>query len=140
MILSSQQSELTPQKDLLIDIHKWIRFQGMQLANEVMKKTLIKDSDKLAYHFSDGRPSTQIAKLSGVSDFTIRAYWKSWAALGIVVPSPSYKGRYERVFSLEQFGLDIPPSKDQIDENSTNNQSTQPPQPPTTPPLNNISS
>lgn len=103
----------TEQTRILEEILKWVRFQGLRLANETITKTIIKDSEKLAYQFSDGRPSTEIANLSGVSDFTVRAYWKAWAPLGLVEPSANYKGRYERVFSLEQFGIEIPPPKSQ---------------------------
>lgn len=90
---------------------KWVRFEGIQRAREVLRNTLSKEPEMLAYHFSDGRASTDVARLAGVSDFAVRSYWKKWTALGLVVSSPKYKGRYERIFSLEDLGFEIPAKK-----------------------------
>lgn len=95
----------------LATIAKWTRFNGMQVARQVITSTLQSDAEKLAYHYSNGRASTEVAKLSGVSDFTIRSYWKKWNISGLVVPSSKFKGRYERAFSLEDFGIDVPVAK-----------------------------
>jgi len=97
--------------DLLSEIAKWTRFDGIQKARQVLSDNLKKDSEKIAYHNSDGKTSTEIAKISGVSDFAVRSYWKKWASIGIAFPSEKFKGRYERTFSLEDFGIEIPSLK-----------------------------
>jgi len=97
--------------ELLGEIAKWVRFQGIQLARQVFAEALRKDIEKLAYHYSDGRSSTEIAKIVGVSDFAVRSYWKRWSTIGIAVPSSKFKGRYERLFSLEDLGIEIPVAK-----------------------------
>lgn len=93
--------------ELLNEIAKWVRFEGVQRARQVLVETLKKDSEKLAYHYSDGRGSAEVAKLVGVSDFTVRNYWKKWATLGLVIPSEKFKGRYERTLSLEDLGIEV---------------------------------
>jgi transposase len=97
--------------ELLEELTKWKRFEGAQLAKTILRDLLSKDAEKLVYQFSDGRGSRDIAALAGVSDFSVRNYWKKWNAEGMVVPSQKFKGRYERVFSLEDFGIEIPPLK-----------------------------
>lgn len=96
---------------LLEEILKWTRFEGMQRVKAVLLETLKKDSEKIAYHYSDGRGSLEISKIAGVSDFAIRSYWKKWATMGLVQPSRKFKGRYERLFSLEDLGIDVPTIK-----------------------------
>jgi len=97
--------------ELLEELVKWRRFEGAQLAKKTMRELFSKDAEKLVYQNSDGKTSRDIAALSGVSDFSVRNYWKKWNIEGLVVPSQKHKGRYERVFSLEDFGIEIPLSK-----------------------------
>jgi hypothetical protein len=104
--------------ELLTAIAKWSRFSGIQTARQVITSTLQNDAEKLAYHYSDGRASRDVAKMSGLSDFTIRNYWKKWNIAGLVFPSNKFKGRYERAFSLEDFGIELPATR-QVAESST---------------------
>lgn len=97
--------------ELLEESVKWQRFEGAQLAKKILRDLLSKDADKLVYQYSDGRGTKEIAALAGVSDFTVRSYWSKWNIEGLVIPSQKHKGRYERVFSLEDFGIDIPTAK-----------------------------
>lgn len=78
---------------------------------KVLLETLKKDSEKIAYQYSDGRSSLEISKIAAVSDFAIRSYWKKWATMGLVQSSSKFKGRYERSFSLEDLGIEIPSTK-----------------------------
>lgn len=94
--------------ELLEEILKWTKFDVLQKAKEVLLETLKKDTEKMAYQYSDGKSSLEISKLVGVSDFAIRSYWKKWAATGLVHPSSRYKGRYERLFSLEDLSIEVP--------------------------------
>jgi len=94
--------------ELLREIAKWVRFEGIQRARQVVSEALKKDAEKLAYHYSDGRSSADVAKLAGVSDFAVRSYWKKWVTVGLVVPSAKFKGRYERILSLKDLGIEVP--------------------------------
>ena len=102
--------------ELLEELVKWRRFEGAQLAKKTLRELFSKDAEKLVYQNSDGKTSRDIAALSGVSDFSVRNHWKKWNIEGLVVPSQKYKGRYERVFSLEDFGIEVPSPKKSISE------------------------
>jgi len=65
----------------------------------------------LVYELSDGERTTrEIARLANVgSHATVASYWKKWSKLGIVEPSPKRQGRFQRICSLEEVGLTVPP-------------------------------
>jgi len=108
MIEKSEKSgEETVQ--LLREILKWIKFDGMQRVKNTLIDVLQKDVEKVIYEFSDGRSSIDIAKLAGVSHQTVVNYWKKWSRLGLVEAERARGGtRYKRVFSLEDFGIEVP--------------------------------
>lgn len=95
-------------KEILREILKWTKFQGMQKVKQVLEVALDTDAKKLVYHLSDGRPSPAIAKSAQVSSSTVRRLWKEWAVMGIVEIHPAYKKRFHRVFSLKGVGVEIP--------------------------------
>ncbi|MDP1694485.1 MAG: hypothetical protein Q8L34_03010 [Candidatus Woesearchaeota archaeon] len=97
--------------ELLEELAKWKRFEGAQLAKKILRELLSKDPEKIVYQYSDGRGSRDIATVAGVSDFSVRSYWKKWNSEGLVIPSKKFRGRYERIFSLEDFGIEIPALK-----------------------------
>ena len=94
--------------ELLGEILRWTSLQGVQNASAVLITTLKTDTDKIIYHLSDGRPSGQIARVCGVTEMSVRNYWRRWFTLGITQPSHKYKGRFERSFSLEDLGIKVP--------------------------------
>jgi len=93
---------------LLREIVKWLRFAGMKEVKTVLTSALDTEQKKLVYHLSDGgKSSLDIAQQSGVSDFTVRNYWKQWSKLGIVEAIKVGRGdRYVKTFDLEDFGID----------------------------------
>ncbi|MGI0086800.1 MAG: hypothetical protein ACREBI_02420 [Nitrosotalea sp.] len=111
--------------ELLEELVKWKRFEGAQLAKKVLRELLAKDTEKIVYQYSDGRGTKEIADLAGVSDFLVRSYWKKWNVEGLVIPSEKHKGRYERVFSLEDFGIETPPTKTTPETNKEQSQTTE---------------
>jgi transposase len=106
-------SEENEQLTLLREIAKWLRFTGMKEVKTVLTSALETDQKKLVYHLSDGnKGSVEIAQQSGVSDFTVRNYWRQWSKLGIVEAMKVRRGdRYKRTFDLEDFGMEIPQAK-----------------------------
>jgi len=94
--------------ELLEEILRWTRLQGVQNARAVLVDVLNTDTFKVAYQLSDGRSSAEVAKACNVSPMTITNYWRRWFTLGIAQPSKKYKGRFERAFSLEDLGIGIP--------------------------------
>lgn len=97
---------------LLEELVRWARFQGIQQAKQVLQRLLEDpgkgDTTKRVYHLSDGRSSEDIAKAAGVSGQTVRNYWRAWFTSGIVTPSKKYKGRFEKIFDLEDVGIPLP--------------------------------
>jgi hypothetical protein len=94
--------------EILREILKWTKFQGMQRVKEVLEVALDTEAKRLVYHLSDGRPSPAIAKSAPVSSSTVRRLWKEWAAMGIAEIHPAFKKRYRRIFSLKRVGIEIP--------------------------------
>lgn len=112
-------------KDILKDIAvtmkellKWMRFAGMQQLRTILSQNLKTDVEMLVYELSDGTRSTRdIARLAGLgSHVTVAVYWKKWSKLGIVEPSPQFRGRYQKICSLEEVGLTVPPMPQQAEQ------------------------
>lgn len=93
---------------LLEEILKWTRFEGNQRVKEILLDELDTDAKKIAYELSDGRSSPEIAKVAGVTGKTIGDWWKKWAKRGLAEVHPRYKVRFRKVFSLGDFGIEIP--------------------------------
>lgn len=98
---------------LLKEIAKWLRFAGMKEVKSVLETALDTDQKKLVYHLSDGdKGSLEIAQQTGISDSTVRSYWKQWSKVGIVEVMKVRRGdRYRKAFDLEDFGIDIPQAR-----------------------------
>jgi len=108
----SKENKFDVMIGLLREILKWIRFQGWKNVKEVLLDTLQDDVAKLVYHYSDGRSSRKIAEKVPVNYVTVTKYWRKWAKIGIVEPIKVKGGtRYKRIFSLEDFGIEIPEIK-----------------------------
>jgi len=95
----------------LKELLKWSRFAGMQQLRNVLSQTLKTETEMLIYELSDGtRGTREVASAAGIgSNATVAAYWRKWSKVGIVEPSPTYQGRYQRICSLEEVGLTVPP-------------------------------
>lgn len=97
--------------ELLDELLKWQRFESMQKAREILSDLLKTDNEKLIYSNSDGhRTSREIAEIVGVSHVTVTNYWKKWTKYGVVKEQGTRGGgtRYQGIFSLSDFGIDIP--------------------------------
>jgi hypothetical protein len=101
-------------KDILKEILKWTKFKGLQELKAVLETALDDDTKKLIYNFSDGSDSKQVASQVHVSDWTVRNYRKKWAILGIMEPYPKFKGRYWKLFTLEEVGIEIPENRTKV--------------------------
>lgn len=102
--------------DLLSEILKWTKFIGKQRLKKLLLDTLEEGMEKVIYELSDGKSLKEIEAICkgngySVAYTTIRNYWKKWAPIGIVEPSERFKGRYKRIVSLEEVGIDFPEIK-----------------------------
>lgn len=117
-IISKKENEgedMTEEKtgriiELLEEILKWVRLEGVQRAKDTLIGLLKTDTEKLVYENSDGRTSREIADVVGTSHATITNYWKKWARYGVVKEMSTRGGgsRFKRVFSLSDFGIEVP--------------------------------
>lgn len=97
---------------LLEEILKWVRLEGVQRVETTLNKLLKTDTERLVYENSDGRTSREIAEIAGVSHTTVTNYWNRWAEYGIVEEVRARGGtRYKRIFSLSDFGIVVPEVK-----------------------------
>jgi hypothetical protein len=103
--------------NLLKEIREWTRVQGWIIVKDILSNTLEDEVSILIYHHSNGRSSLEIAKEIGVSDQTVRNYWKKWSKIRIgsemrIVEPISVRGgtRYKKTYLLEDFGIVIPES------------------------------
>jgi len=109
---------------LLEEILKWIRIQGIQNVKGILNDILRKDIEKLIYNNSDGRTSREIAKTVGVSHATVVNYWNRWAKYGLVEEIRAQGGtRYKRVFSLLDLGIELPTINSTIGKDEQRNES-----------------
>lgn len=93
---------------LLRELVKWSKFESIPKLRTILEQNLPTDKEKRIYELSDGERSTRdIAKLSDVSHQTVANYWEKWSKLGIVDTTETKEGRYKRICSLEQVGLEI---------------------------------
>ena len=107
---SSYRKELI---NLLSEILKWTRFIGKQQLKALLLDNLTEDVEKVVYELSDGKSLREIERICkengySVSHVTIGNYWEKWAPVGIVEPSKKFKGRFERIVSLKEVGIDFP--------------------------------
>ena len=95
----------------LHELLKWTRFSGMQELKTILQTNLKSDTEMLIYELSDGtRGAREVAKFASVaSKTTVLSYWKRWGKIGIVLSVQGEEGRYQRICSLEEVGLTVPP-------------------------------
>jgi len=101
----------------LKELLRWSRFSGMQQLKNVLSQNLKNDTEMLVYELSDGsRGARDVAAATGVSHQTVLNYWKKWSKIGIAEPSSSFQGRYQRICSLEEVGLEVPVMPQRVSE------------------------
>ena len=97
---------------VLEEILKWIKVTSIPNVKKLLLEMLPSDEEKIVYHYSDGRGSQKVARLAGVCFVTVTKWWKAWSRAGIA-ELLSVKGgeRAKRIFSLEDFGIGVPPPR-----------------------------
>lgn len=107
-------AEIDPNKidriiELLEELLKWQRLTSFDKVRSRLESVLDSDKKKAIYELSDGQTTIQeICDAVGVSSTAIvHGYWSEWEAIGIVEEAER-KGRREKVFSLADFGIEVP--------------------------------
>ncbi len=91
---------------------KWLRFLALPNLLGVIEDNLKTKEQRAIYHLSEGKNSSyEIARrLKGegipISHQTVHNYWKKWFALGIVVHSKKYIGRFKQIIDLKDLNIE----------------------------------
>lgn len=95
--------------EILEEILKWTKVTSIPHVKKLLLEILPSDREKIAYRYSDGRGSKAVAKFAGVNFSTVTIWWKKWTRAGIA-ETIGVKGgeRARRIFSLEDFGIEVP--------------------------------
>jgi len=124
--MSKEENEQTK---LLREILKWIKFSGMKELKNTLVSVLDTEQKRLVYHLSDGtRGTVKIAKLAGIgSNRTVADMWKAWLKSGFGESIPVKGGsRFKRSFDLEDFGIEVPQTREVKKEGTQTTESTTP--------------
>jgi len=99
--------------EILGEMLKWLKVTSIPQVKKLLLDILSSDKEKIAYHYSDGRDSRAVAKLAGIHFSTVATWWKRWERAGIAEPIGAKRGeRARRIFSLEDFGIEVPATKE----------------------------
>ncbi len=102
----------------LQEISKWTKFQGLEKLSQIIPSILKTDEEKVAFELSNGiRSAREIANETGIGKSTVTAYWRKWAKYGIVEESKKFVGRMGHLASLEEVGIELPPTLQKKKEN-----------------------
>jgi predicted ArsR family transcriptional regulator len=95
--------------ELLEELVKWQRLIAFDQVRSRLESVLDTDKKKAIYELSDGQTTIkEICNAVGVkSTAIIHGYWTEWEAMGIVEQAKR-KGRRKRMFSLMDFGIEVP--------------------------------
>ena len=111
--------------EVLEEILRWIKVTSIPRVKQLLLDTLPSDKEKVAYYYSDGQDSRAISTASGVPFTTVTRWWKRWIRAGIAEAVGAKRGdRAKRIFSLEDFGIEVPLTEGVATENKTLSQSS----------------
>jgi predicted HTH transcriptional regulator len=107
---------------LLEKLVKWTKVTSFPKVKELLLSILDSPEKMVAYQASDGeKTSREIAKIANASQPTVTKWWKAWIKAGIADPVSVQRGeRAKQIFSLEDFGIEVPSIKITASEKSKN--------------------
>lgn len=94
---------------LLRELSAWIKLEARPRAAARLADILDSDEKKLVYQYSDGtRGVREVGDITGVDKNTVLTWWKDWDKRGIMEQATAWKGRRQRLVSLEDVGIEVP--------------------------------
>lgn len=114
--ISIDREEVQAIVDLLRELLTWAQLAYRPQVAEHFVEILDSDQKKLVYEYSDGKRGVRaIEELTGVNKAIVSSWWADWEAQGIVEQSKAWKGRRQRLISLQELGIEVPalPSKEE---------------------------
>lgn len=96
--------------ELLEELVKWMKVTSIPKVKELLLGILESPEERVAYQFSNGKKTVrEVAKQANVGTGTISRWWKKWEKVAIADSISAPRGkRAKRVFSLQDFGIDVP--------------------------------
>lgn len=92
-------------ENLLEEILKWQRVQGIKIVREILPKLLDTEQKKIVYELTDGKnPREYIQKISGAAAGTISGWWNQWFSQGLLLKDGQ---KYKKIISLEELGISV---------------------------------
>lgn len=118
MVESLNEIYLKEISENLKELVKWSKFSAKKQLKEIINQNLKTENELKIFELTDGINSTRdISKILGnIGHVTIASNWKKWHKIGIVDPSCHYQGRFQRICSLEELGINIPLIPEQKNE------------------------
>jgi DNA-binding MarR family transcriptional regulator len=95
---------------LLQELVVWTKLVNRRNVAEWFLHILDSDEKRVVYEYSDGeRGVRDLGELTGLSKALVSAWWRDWEQLGIMQKSQNVPGRRQRMVSLEELGIVVPP-------------------------------
>lgn len=96
--------------ELLKELVNWTRASAYTNIRATLVANLDTEEKVRVYRLTDGEKRTrQIQATTGVNKDQVSRYWRAWERAGIAVTVPGTRGRRRALFSLEDFGMEVPP-------------------------------
>lgn len=98
---------------LLQELAKWVKVTSHPQVGKILSEQVQSSAQKIVFKNSDGKKTTkELSELSGTDPADISRDWKQWTRAGITEQVPAQGGsRGRSLFSLEEFGIEVPKSK-----------------------------
>jgi hypothetical protein len=116
--MSEDKASKDRMTELLEELVKWIKATSIPKVRDIVEELVRTPGERIVYKFSDGKTARkELSEMSGIDEGDISRDWKKWARGGILEQIPSQGGsRGKSLFSLEDFGIEVPPVPQAIKE------------------------
>ena len=106
--------------ELLEELVKWTRVTSFPKVKDLLMEILASPEERVAYQSSNGERTTrEVANMSNVGHYKIANWWKTWIKAGIAEAVSVQRGeRAKRIFSLDDFGIEVPIIKETTTQES----------------------
>lgn len=96
--------------ELLEELVKWTKVTSIPKVKELLMGILESPEEMIAYQSSDGEKNRrEVADQANVSQSTVSKWWRKWIKAGIAEAVSVQRGeRAMRIFSLDDFGIEVP--------------------------------
>jgi len=93
---------------------RYARFQALPEIRRTLEQALVTEVDRRIYQASfHDRTVSEVARQAGTSRSNVQRKKQDWVTRGIMVPSGTRAGRWERAFDLEAIGLIAPTAEEE---------------------------